>query len=295
MKSVDYKIKNEKVSDNKNMRLQDILASGEAELEVHKIAEAKLDAWYLFEDIFQMNRATYFMNMHQEAEEEKIEKYQRAIHLRSKHIPLQHITGTQEFMGLSFEVNENVLIPRQDTECLVERVMEYAKDKDVLDVCTGSGCIIISLEKLAEIKSATAVDISKEALKVAQRNAMKLNAKIKFVESDLFSHVQEKYDIIVSNPPYIPTKVIDGLMEEVKNHEPMLALDGKEDGLYFYRRIIEEAPKYLTFEGMLFFEIGHDQGVAVSNLMKERGFEQVCVEKDLAGLDRVVYGKLNLN
>lgn len=274
------------------MKLRDVLAEAESALLEAKIPDAKLDAWYLFEHAFDMSRVDYLLNQGMSAKEESYLKYQNMVAQRCRHIPLQHITGTQEFMGLEFDVNEHVLIPRQDTECLVERVMQYANGKKILDVCTGSGCIIISLTKYCSLKSATALDISTNALEVAVRNAKKLEAEVNFIQSDLFSQIKEKYDIIVSNPPYIPTKVIEGLMEEVREHEPMLALDGKEDGLYFYREITSKAQQYLNPDGMLFFEIGHDQAEAVANLLKEYGFDQVTVEKDLAGLDRIVYGKL---
>lgn len=272
------------------MKLQDVLLHGEIELKNAGIAEAKLDAWYLFEKAFEIGRVAYYCSQQQEADEEAVLRYEEMLEKRKMHIPLQHITGSQEFMGLEFLVNEHVLIPRQDTECLVERVMKYAEGKSVLDVCTGSGCIIISLSKLMKLKSATALDISAEALNVARENAKRLNAEVRFIESDLFSQIHEKYDIIVSNPPYIPTQVIEELMEEVKYHDPMLALDGKEDGLFFYRKIIEQSLQYLNPGGMLFFEIGHDQGIAVSELMRQQGFSDVCIEKDLAGLDRIVYG-----
>ena len=274
------------------MKLRDVLVEGESALLEAKIPDAKLDAWYLFENAFDMSRVDYLLNQGMIAKEETYQKYQNMIAQRCRHIPLQHITGTQEFMGLEFDVNEHVLIPRQDTECLVERVMQYANGKSVLDVCTGSGCIIISLRKHCSLRAATALDVSEEALKVACKNAKKLEAEVNFIQSDLFSQIKEKYDIIVSNPPYIPTKAIDGLMEEVREHEPMLALDGKEDGLYFYRKITSEAHQYLNSDGMLFFEIGHDQAEAVATLLKEHGFDQVTVEKDLTGLDRIVYGKL---
>lgn len=274
------------------MNLGEVLRMGEATLSQAGIAEAKLDAWYLFEEAYGLRRVDFLLRQQEQSKERELTRYKEMLNQRAKHIPLQHITGKQEFMGFEFDVNEDVLIPRQDTECLVERVMEYADNQSVLDVCTGSGCIIISLAKLCHLASATALDLSKKALIVAQRNAKKLDVKIDFVESDLFSQIQEKYDIIVSNPPYIPTKVIAGLMEEVKEHEPMMALDGKEDGLFFYRKITEQAGLHLNKDGMLFFEIGHDQGEAVAQLMRNNGFVEVAIEKDLAGLDRIVYGKL---
>ena len=217
--------------------------------------------------------------------------------LRASHVPLQHITGVQEFMGLGFCVNEHVLVPRQDTEVLVESVLEVLKPgMEVLDMCTGSGCILISLLKLcglADVKG-VGVDISEEALKVAIRNAEKLGIDAMFLHSDLFKKVDGVYDIIVSNPPYIRTTVIEELKEEVKFHDPFIALDGKEDGLYFYRRIVEESPKFLKKCGKLYFEIGHDQGEAVSKVMRDAGFTDVTVKKDLAGLDRVVFGVYNV-
>lgn len=274
------------------MKLVEVLRKGEDCLLQAQIADARLDAWYLFEHVFKLTRVNYLLKQQEEASEDAYVRYMERINQRKAHIPLQHILGVQEFMGLEFEVNEHVLIPRQDTECLVERVMEYASNKSVLDVCTGSGCIIISLACLGNIANATAVDISRQALAVASKNGEKLGADVTFVESDLFSQIDGKYDIIVSNPPYIPTQVIESLMEEVREHEPRLALDGKEDGLYFYRRIVEEAPDFLNKDGMLFFEIGHDQGDAVKELMQHKGFTDVKVEKDLAALDRIVYGKL---
>ena len=158
-------------------------------------------------------------------------------------------------------------------------------------MCTGSGCIIISLAKLGGLHRAVAADISTEALKVAKRNAKTLEADITWIESDLFDKVEGKYDIIVSNPPYIESEEVDKLAKEVKDHEPRLALDGTEDGLYFYRKIIEEAENYLTENGAIFFEIGYNQGEAVSELLRAKGYQDIRVIKDLPGLDRVVTGR----
>lgn len=190
-----------------------------------------------------------------------------------------------------------MLIPRQDTEILVETVLEDLEpNMRVLDVCTGSGCILISLLKMLQdgrgqdTVKGVGVDISKEALEVAEKNARKHNTEAVFLQSDLFENVEGMYDIIVSNPPYIKTEEIEKLEDEVKLYDPMLALDGKEDGLYFYRKIIKESRKYLKKNGKLYFEIGHTQGEEVKTLMEEEGFSDVRVKKDLAGLDRVVYG-----
>ena len=275
------------------MTLKEAYEYGQKRLTDAGIDDAVLDAWYLLEHVTGISRALYFLRMNEEMNTENEAKYKDYLETRAKHIPLQHITGVQEFMGLEFNVNEHVLVPRQDTEVLVEETLKVLKPgMEVLDMCTGSACIIISLIKFAKTISGTAVDISEDALKVAKSNADKLEANVRFIHSDLFAEVEGKYDVIVSNPPYIRTAVIEELKEEVKFHDPFLALDGKEDGLFFYRRIIKESPQYLKENGKLYFEIGHDQGEDVKSLMEEAGFVEVVVKKDLAGLDRVVYGML---
>lgn len=273
------------------MTLKDAYEFGQTQLKMAKIAEATLDAWYLLEHVTGVSRAKYFLNENAQISESEETLYKEAILKRSNRIPLQHITGTQEFMGLTFSVNEHVLVPRQDTEVLVESVLEMAKDgMQVLDMCTGSGCILLSLLKLQEGLTGLGVDISEDALKVAKENAKNLGLDATFIHSDLFEQVEGEFDIIVSNPPYIKIKVIEELEDEVKLHDPWIALDGKEDGLYFYRKIIESAPKFLKKGGALYFEIGHDQGQEVKQLMEQAGFSSVTVKKDLAGLDRVVFG-----
>ena len=274
------------------MTKQQLLCWGEERLKEANIAEASLDAWYLMEYALSTNRMDFLMNRNQTVCEKQVEQYQKLIEQRASHIPLQHLTGVQEFMGYPFKVNEFVLIPRQDTELLVEEVLKKADGKRVLDMCTGSGCIIISLSKFSNLQKAVGVDISKEALKVAKENVIALEANVDLIESDLFSHLnkEEPFDIIVSNPPYIESSEVDKLMPEVKDHEPRLALDGMEDGLYFYRKIVKEAKHYLTKNGALFFEIGYNQGKAVCELMIENGYKEVKVIKDLCGLDRVVTG-----
>ena len=285
------------------MNYKEMYLWGRSELEKAGIGEFELDARLLLEHICQTNRNTLLVHGDRVVTRDEEREYRNAIEVRGSRIPLQHITGVQEFMGLEFKVNKHVLCPRQDTECLVEEVMRYLHDGNrILDMCTGSGCILLSLLHYSNHCSGIGVDISKEALQVARENAKAIAEKkrptpwredtVQFLCSDLFQEVQEeKFDIIVSNPPYIVSSVIPTLMEEVREHEPKLALDGKEDGLYFYRKIIEQSPAYLKKEGMLFFEIGYDQAEAVSELMKEAGFCNVTVVKDLAGLDRVVYGE----
>lgn len=348
----------------------DVLNYGKKILKNAGIVEADLDAWYLFEQSFGISRAQYFLcarenivgstaqkiavqeqhgdllesgNALECAElwlKEKLSAYENALKKRAARIPLQQIIGQQEFMGLSFFVNEHVLIPRQDTETLVELVLQEQKDKDIsiLDMCTGSGCIAVSLKKLGGYAHVEGADISEESLKVAKRNseeilenndvnndavssrteqiqnctnltnnqnkqnnsakrkiseASKLSqAGVTFRHSDMFSNFPEteQFDVIVSNPPYIPSAVIEELEPEVRDHEPRGALDGTADGLYFYRILAEECAKHLTPGGHVYFEIGYDQGAAVKELLDNRGFKDTRVIQDLAGKDRVVCG-----
>lgn len=277
------------------MTLKQVYEEGQKLLLGAGIVEAVLDAWYLLEHVTGISRAQYFIRMDEEMDVTLVQQYREHIATRARRIPLQHITGYQMFMGLEFTVNEHVLIPRQDTEVLVEEVLKGMQPgAQVLDMCTGSGCILISLLKLSDHVKGVGVDISEEALKVARKNADANQVDPLFVQSDLFEHVTGQYDVIVSNPPYIRTSVIDELQEEVKLYDPWIALDGKEDGLYFYRHIIEESMNYLKPKGRIYFEIGHDQGSDVKRLMEEHGFSQVTVKKDLAGLDRVVWGVYNI-
>jgi release factor glutamine methyltransferase len=191
-------------------------------------------------------------------------------------------------MGLEFEVNRDVLIPRQDTEILVEEVLKYCEDKSVLDMCTGSGCIIVSLAKLGRLVHAVGVDLSERALAVAARNADKHMVKVTLLQSNLFDHVKGSFDIIVSNPPYIPSGDIEDLMPEVRDFEPRMALDGSDDGIIFYRCISHAAKEHLNPGGLIFFEIGYNQGEAVKLILTEEGFTDVVIKKDLSGLDRIV-------
>ena len=348
----------------------DVLNYGKKILKNAGIVEADLDAWYLFEQSFGISRAQYFLcarenivgstaqkiavqEQHGDLLEsgnaldcaelwlkEKLSAYEHALKKRAARIPLQQIIGQQEFMGLSFFVNEHVLIPRQDTETLVELVLQEQKDKDIsiLDMCTGSGCIAVSLKKLGGYAHVEGADISEESLKVAKRNseeilenndvnndavssrteqiqnctnltnnqnkqdnseermvseASKLSqAGVTFRHSDMFSNFPEteQFDVIVSNPPYIPSAVIEELEPEVRDHEPRGALDGTADGLYFYRILAEECAKHLTPGGHVYFEIGYDQGAAVKKLLDNHGFKDTRVIQDLAGKDRVVCG-----
>lgn len=348
----------------------DVLNYGKKILKNAGIAEADLDAWYLFGQIFGISRAQYFLCARENiagstaqkmaAQEqtgnslesknaldcvelwlkEKLSAYENTLKKRASRIPLQQILGQQEFMGLTFFVNEHVLIPRQDTETLVELVLNEQKDKNVsiLDMCTGSGCIAVSLKKIGGYVCVEGADISEEALKVAKRNSEEIlensdvnndvvssrteqiqnctnltnnqnkqdnseermvsevrtvpQTGVTFRRSDMFSAFPEteRFNVIVSNPPYIPSAVIEELEPEVRDHEPRGALDGTADGLYFYRILAEECAKHLTPGGHVYFEIGYDQGAAVKELLDIHGFKDTRVIQDLTGKDRVVCG-----
>lgn len=273
------------------MTYRELYDWGSARLEEAKIREAALDARLLLEEVCSTDRGYLLVHGDEPVSDVQEQAYRDFISRRGSRIPLQHIVGYQEFMGLRFMVNSDVLIPRQDTEILVEEVMRYLHDgMRILDMCTGSGCILLSLLQYSNDCEGVGSDISEAALAVARTNAEHLKKDAAFVQSDLFENIEGKYDVIVSNPPYIPTKVIETLEAEVRDYDPMNALDGKEDGLHFYRRIVDKAGEYLYPGGMLFFEIGHDQAEAVKSLMMEAGYVDVSVCKDLGGLDRVVYG-----
>ena len=271
-------------------------------LEKACVEESKIDAWYLLEYVTKISRAVFYAYPEKALTEEEKIQYEESIKRRAERIPLQHITGVQEFMGLPFLVNEHVLIPRQDTEvlveqalCLLEKEKKHKEIVRILDLCTGSGCILLSMLHYVRRKRKIDIygvgsDISKEALAVAVENAKKLGIEAKFVQGDLFENVEGSFDMILSNPPYIRTSEIERLQEEFRFHDPIKALDGKEDGLYFYRIIVKESRQYLKRGGWLIFEIGSDQAEAVKTLLQEAGYENIEVKKDLAGLDRVVYG-----
>ncbi len=282
------------------LTISEVLLQGIEKLKEAKIENADWDAWCLLEYVTGINRTIYFSDRERICKEEQIEQYQKLIERRMKHVPLQYLTGEQVFMGLPFLVNSHVLIPRQDTEVLVEEVRKNLKPgKKVLDMCTGSGCILLSLVHFCTPFLAVGADFSLEALKVAKKNEemlykggfLKKGTKaVEWICTDMFEQIEEKFDCIVSNPPYIATTIIETLTEEVKEYEPFSALDGKEDGLFFYRILAKEAGNYLNSGGMLYLEIGSDQGEKVSALLKENGFLKVQVKKDLAGLDRICFG-----
>ncbi len=301
------------MSCNKELTYQELYQWGMDRLRQRDIQEAGLEARLLLEWCCGTDRNTLLVHGDRKISAEEYSRYQACIAKRTSHMPLQYITGEQEFMGLTFTVNKDVLIPRQDTEILVEEAMRYLHDgMRILDMCTGSGCILISLLHYSNDCMGVGVDLSREALQVARENGERILGQIKEAEceavcsteearrkvswicSNLFEQLDfvEKFDMIVSNPPYIKTSVIETLMPEVREYEPRSALDGAEDGLYFYREIIAQGGRYLNNEGMLFVEIGYDQGEDVRALMEEAGYEEIEIVKDFAGLDRVVHGVL---
>ncbi len=279
-----------------SLSIKEAIRIAENQLLEAGVSDAKHDAKELYCYQAGIDSLHLLLSWQNSLQDNQVDAYFDLVAKRASHIPLQHIIGEQEFMGFKFKVNPDVLIPRQDTEVVVEEALKYAKG-DVLDLCTGSGAIAVSIAKLSKAK-VTATDVSKAALKVAEENAATNNVKIKFIESDMFKelkgkHSNKTYDLIVSNPPYISTLAIEILALEVKDHDPRMALDGGEDGLDFYRIIAKEAPEHLKKNGTLVLEIGDDQGRLVPALLEATGrFTDIQVLKDLANRDRIVVAKL---
>ena len=275
------------------MTLREALALGKDLLQKAKIEEYETDAWLLLEAAAKCTRNDLFLRGSEPIAEEQELLYKEYLEKRRERVPVQHILGVQCFCGLDFIVTPDVLCPRLDTEVLIEEALKRIRPgSSILDMCTGSGCIILTLLHFVKDCRGTAADLSEKALSVAKKNAEKLQIECTFIHSDLFENIEGRFDVIISNPPYIATKEIEALEPEVREHEPMMALDGKEDGLYFYRKIVSASVDYLNPEGWLMFEIGYDQGEALSEMMKVAGYCEIRVIKDLAGLDRVVIGKL---
>ena len=276
------------------MTYREAIVLGEKNLQQADIADAKTDSWLLLAMACKIDHTYYYMHIDEEMSEEQVREFEVLIKKRAERVPLQYITGEQEFMGLTFHVNSNVLIPRQDTETLVEEALKVIKPgMKVMDMCTGSGCVLISILKNAHDVEGIGYDISKQSINVAKENAKFNEVPAVFERSDLFEDVVENdFDVIVSNPPYIPTDVVATLMPEVSQFEPREALDGKGDGLYFYSKILEQCKNYMKQDGYILFEIGCEQGDAVSTMMRLAGFSEVRVIKDLARNDRVVMGHL---
>ncbi len=282
------------------MTYRDAVIWAAEKLNIAGIENETAESRFLMEYACRIDLSFYLLHQSEEMAEEDKLRFCALVKERCKLFALQHLTGTQEFMGLPFSVNEHVLIPRQDTEVLVEEALKILHRQceewenipcRVLDLCTGSGCIAVSLKALCPEVSVCGADISAEALDIARKNAARNHVNVSMIESDLFSALRDTFFMIVSNPPYIPSGEIPSLMPEVRDHEPLLALDGESDGLAFYRRIINESAGYLMPGGWLRFEIGCVQGEAVSELMRRNDFIDIEVISDLAGLDRVVKGR----
>lgn len=292
-----------------SLPLKELIKIGENQLKEAGIADAARDAKTLYCFMDKLDSVGLMMHWQDVLQDKAGEEYFRLIERRASGEPLQYITGTQDFMGLTFNVNPSVLIPRQDTETMVEDALEILREgtlrgekyygasnaREILDLCCGSGAIGVSVAKLFPKAKVTCSELSGEALKTAEENARVNGCKgIKFVQGDLFSPFcgrlgKKKFDFIISNPPYIESDVIPTLQREVKDHEPVMALDGGKDGLDFYRRIAEEAPEHLHKKGILMMEIGYNQGEAVKALLDEtQKFTDIQVLKDLADKDRII-------
>lgn len=282
------------------MMLEKVLNEGIQILRDRNVEAPAAEAGVLLCHVLKKDKT--FLFVHPEYVLSKYEKKEffKLIDSRVKGTPSQYLTGFQEFMSLRFKVDANVLIPRQDTEILVETVIDHTKSLNhkkykILDIGTGSGCIAISLAYYIRSSKITAADISEGALKIARENANDLGVadKVTFIKSNLFEELEDKegqFDIIVSNPPYIPTKDIEELQPEVRDFEPRGALDGGMDGLDYYRILIKNAARYIKKQGLLAFEVGYEQAAQVAELMKQSGYS-VTVIKDLSGIDRVVAGQ----
>lgn len=280
----------------RNKTIAEALREGKMRLKAAGKESYAFEAELLLEKAAGLHRTAFFLRGEEELSAEILEKYADFLAEREAGRPTQYILGEWEFMGLPFFVGEGVLIPRADTEVLVETILEMQPEgQAVLDIGTGSGCIPISLKHYGKYTDVMAVDISRRALEYAKKNAEQNGADVRFYESNLFQTVPQewkgKLDCIVSNPPYIPAGEIAGLMVEVREYEPRNALDGGEDGLDFYRAIVEQGRVWLKDGGWLFFEIGYDQGNALQELLAAAGYEEIGLRKDLAGLDRVVFAR----
>lgn len=291
------------------MMLKDIRDMISARLKTAGIESCDYESWLILEWILSVSRTEYYLDPEREIPQAFLDDLEEILEKREKHVPLQYLMGNCEFMGYSFHVDERVLIPRQDTECLVEEVVRLIRESvrpdetddrfRLLDLCTGSGCIGISIKLLCPHVDVVLSDLSRDALDMAAYNAGELGADVTLVQGDLYDALSGlpgqggTFDLIVSNPPYIPTGVLESLMPEVRDHEPLMALDGRDDGLFYYRRIARGAPGFLKEGGNLFCEIGADQADAVGDLMRRNGFQDIRVRKDLAGLDRIISGRLS--
>lgn len=290
------------------MKTRILIKEGQYRLNKAGCLDPKVDAEELYCFLTGMDKVEVFIHAEDEVDTETERRYLKLIKRREERVPLQHITGEQEFMGFRFKVTEDVLIPRQDTETLVTegaRIIKAMpkdqkrsfldrfrknKGKEILDLCCGSGIIGISMARICEEVDLTASDISAKAIALCKKNAKDNRVEGTFLEGDLFApHEGRRFDMILTNPPYVKTNMIAMLQEEIKDHEPRQALDGGKDGLDYYRKIVSQAPGYLKAGGYLLMEIGHDQGEALRKMLNEAGvYSDIEVVRDLAGRDRVV-------
>ena len=290
------------------MTYSELYERGRSLLSLSGVREAELDARLLLEAACHTSIVDLHTHSDRKVTEKEQEHYMAALAKRRQRIPLQLILGSQDFMGLTFSLTPGVLIPRQDTEIVVEEAMRNLHDgMRILDVGCGSGCILLSLLHYSNDCIGVGVDLSETALELSMKNAEELGIRAKrvdhwdskmhedaqavFMISDLCANVEGPFDVIISNPPYIPTAEIETLDPEVKDFDPKLALDGGEDGLDLYRRLVPEAFELLRSGGHIYLEIGYNQGEAVEGLLRETGFEEVWIVKDYAGKDRVVQGE----
>ena len=278
------------------MTVKEALETAGNKLKENNIDNHISEARYLLKYLLDKDDVFFITNLNYELKDEEIKEYEKLINKRRSHVPFSYITGIKEFMGLDFHVDKDTLIPRPETEIIVEYMIENFKDitMDILEIGVGSGCISISIAKYLENVNILGVDINEQAIITANKNIKEHNVqdRVKFKRSDIYENVEGKFDIIISNPPYIRKDIIDTLEDDVKKYEPILALDGGEDGLYFYREIIKNASKYLNQGGRIIFEIGHDQGEEVKELLLQNNFTDIETIKDLAGFDRTVVGRL---
>jgi len=284
----------------KTNKLKDVLKNAKLLLKNKGIDTYSIDSEVLLMHTIGFNKVELFTKDDYLLKDEEIKKYNELISKRILFEPVQYLTGKCEFMSIDFVVNKNTLIPRPDTEIVVENAIEFINKnnyKNIIDIGTGCGAIAISIAKYCSNTAVTAVDISEYALDTAKQNALNNNVydKIKFVKSNIFSNINDKYDVIISNPPYIESNIVQTLEPQVKNFEPIVALDGGKDGLYFYNKISNNAYKYIKNGGMIFFEIGYNQANSVFNILAKNNFKDIKIIKDLSDNNRVVFARYSFN
>ena len=257
------------------------------QLKKYNIENPQLNAELIISHVLDMNKANLYLNSKDILDNEKSDIIEQFIIRRTKHEPLQYILGETEFYGCKIKVDPDVLIPRPETELLVEKLVQENVNS-IIEIGTGSGAIAIALAKQMKNVQIEATDISEKALNTARQNAELNNVSINFIQSDIFENIKNKYDIIVSNPPYISKKEYDNLAPEIKDYEPEISLLAKEEGLFYYKKIFENAKDYLTEKGKIYFEIGYDQTDRVEKFALDNGFSKVEVYQDLNGFDRIV-------